>query len=108
VDLTARGDVGLERKRFAAAVRDLFGGPLRAVAVDVRAHHIGALARKDHGRGVTDAARGAGDDDGLADEIVRGLGHGVALWCSGQSWLGYETLIPPLVPARGAHENRRG
>ena len=44
--------------------------------VDVGADHVGALAREDQRGGAADAARCAGDDDGLAREIVRRLRHG--------------------------------
>src|SRR3984893_2652453 len=72
VDLVPRGDLGSPRERLAALGDYAFGGLLRAVGVDVRAHDVCALASKDHRRGTADAARRAGDDDRLSNEIVRG------------------------------------
>ena len=76
VHLLARGDVGPQPERLAPLLDDLLGCASRAVGVDVRAHDICALARKDKCRGLADAAGCAGDDDRLANEIIRGLRHG--------------------------------
>src|SRR5581483_7731125 len=57
---------------------DEIGGRARAGFVDVGADHVGALAGEDQRRGAADAARRAGDDDGLAGEIIRCLRHGAA------------------------------
>ena len=78
VDLPARGDVGRKRQRLAALRDHLFGGLFRAVDIDVRAHDVRAFAGKNQGRGAADAARRAGNNDRLADEIIRGLWHRMA------------------------------
>ena len=76
VDGGALGDVDSERQRLAADLVDLLGGLFDAFFVDVGAHHIGALAGENQRGRPSDAAGGAGDDDGLAVEIVRRLRHG--------------------------------
>src|SRR3984893_4586575 len=97
VDIFPRGDVGSQRERFAPLGDYSFGGLLRAVGVDVRAHDVCALAGKDHHRGTANAARPAGDDDRLSNEIVRGLGHGVRpRACKDLSLLEYAALAPGI------------
>src|SRR5262249_13771232 len=106
VDIFPRGDVGSQRERFAPLGDYSFGGLLRAVGVDVRAHDVCALAGKDHRRGTANAARRASDDDRLSNEIVRGLGHGVRpRACKDLSLLEYAALArgieiigPPVFP----------
>src|SRR3984893_15593151 len=88
VDIFPRGDVGSQRERFTPLGDYAFGGLLRAVRCDVCAHGVCALAAKDHRRGTADAARRAGDDDRLSNEIVRGLGHGLR----SRAWKGFSFL----------------
>src|SRR5262249_37226187 len=63
-------------QRLTAPAVDLGRGFARAVLLDVGADHVGAFAGEDQRSGAADAAGGAGDDDGLAGEIVRRLRHG--------------------------------
>src|SRR5262249_60890816 len=46
------------------------GGVARAVLVEIGTDHVGAFAREDQCGRAADTARGAGDDDGLASEVV--------------------------------------
>jgi hypothetical protein len=75
LDLRPLGDVDLERQRLTALGVDFTGGLLDAGLVEVGADHVGAFAREDVCGGAADAARGAGDDDGLAVKIIRRLRH---------------------------------
>ncbi len=96
VDLRARGDVDFERQGLAALAVDLRCGLSRAGFVEVGADHVGPLAREDQRRGAADAACGAGDNDGLAGEIVRCLRHG-----------GLCSLRSAIVPGRQPGRNRK-
>src|SRR5262249_21979354 len=78
VDLSARGNVGRMRQRLATLAEDPIGGLFGALGIDVGADDICALARKGHCSSAADAARRAGNDDRLADEIIRSLWHRMA------------------------------
>src|SRR5262249_15278202 len=77
-DLPARGNVGRMRQRLATLAEDPIGGLFGALGIDVGADDICALARKGHCSSAADAARRAGNDDRLADEIIRSLWHRMA------------------------------
>jgi hypothetical protein len=74
-DLVALGHVHPQGQRLAAVVVDQGRGLACPGLIDVGAHDIGVLAREDERGGAADTARRAGDDDGLADEVVRCLRH---------------------------------
>src|SRR5271166_1232349 len=71
VDFFARGDVGRERERLAAGAIDGRRSVARALLVDVGADDVGPFAGEDQRGGAADAARRAGDEDRLSDEIRR-------------------------------------
>src|SRR5262249_59867711 len=102
VNLLARGDIDPQAERFASLAADLLGHLSRTIPVEVRAHHIGPFAREDEGRGLANSAGSAGDDDGLADEVIRSLRHG---WFPELPWLKHALIDhEPIMRQRSAIE----
>ena len=79
VVLAALSQLGIQTTSFIAVLGadlvDLLHRLGDALAVDVGADHVGALAREDQRGGAADAAGGAGDDDGFSVEIIRRFRH---------------------------------